>query len=245
MIVIQGELALCRLRQHIVFSDMSSYGYQMGITTVVKSTLGKIHRSFSPRCSLQAGGPKLPSTILVFARFFDVAIHSNPLALKLLVRPARSVLALCVLSSFVCLGCGGEGAPSFGGVWEGSYDRLTNTCPFTVVEDINPLFPMTVSVDANDVFTVVAVNGERAVGGQGQGESISFLAKSDKFGNYGSIAPYACESIVSEVGFLSAGTDKADATLTIKFNNCASPGADSKKVTCGATYFGDAVRVSQ
>lgn len=143
------------------------------------------------------------------------------------------------------LACGGGDTPDFQGTWSGSFTKLTNSCPFSVAGDINPLFPMTVSVDVNDVFTVVAVTGEQAVGGQGQGESGSFLAKSARFGNYGSISPYSCESIESEVGYLSMGDDKADVTLTIKFTDCTSPSTGDRKTTCGATYFGDAVRVSQ
>jgi hypothetical protein len=104
---------------------------------------------------------------------------------------------------------------------------------------------MTVTVDVNDVFTIVAVTGDRAVGGQGQGESGSFLAKSPRFGNYGSINPYSCKTIESEVGYLSRGEDKADVTVTVKFTDCSSPGSGDRLITCGATYFGDAVRVSQ
>jgi hypothetical protein len=147
---------------------------------------------------------------------------------------------ICGLAS-----CGGGDTPTFQGVWSGSFSKLSNSCPFSVAGDINPLFPMTVTVDDNDVFTVVAVTGETAVGGQGQGESGSFLARSAKFGNYGSIAPYRCENIKSEVGYLSMGDDKADVTVTITFTNCTSPGAGDNQTTCGATYFGDAVRVSQ
>jgi hypothetical protein len=104
---------------------------------------------------------------------------------------------------------------------------------------------MTVSVDENEVYTVVAVTGERAIGGQGQGESGGFLAKSPQFGNYGSTGAYTCDTIESEVGYLTMGDDKADVTVTIKFTDCSSPGTGDKKTTCGATYFGDAVRVSK
>jgi hypothetical protein len=157
------------------------------------------------------------------------------------MRLIKHLFSLLLLS--LAIGCGGEAAPSFSGTWDGSFTRLNNACPFSVNQDINPLFPMTISVSDSDVFTVVAVNGDSAVGGQGQGESISFLASSPKFGNYGNTGSYTCQEIVSEIGFLSIGTDKANATLTIKFNDCSSS-SDSKSVTCGATYFGDAVRVS-
>jgi hypothetical protein len=96
---------------------------------------------------------------------------------------------------------------------------------------------MTVSVDANDVFTVVAVDGSVAVGGQGQGEDISFL------GNYGSIAPYTCESVISGVGYLTIGSDQAKVTLTIGFTNCTTPTTTDNPVSCSVLYRGDAQRV--
>ena len=150
----------------------------------------------------------------------------------------KVILNLILVSAIA--GCGGD-TTSFPGNWSGSFTSLTNTCPFSVNEDINPIFPVNVSVDENDVFTVIAVTGEKAVGGQGSGESISFLAKSSKFGNYGSIAPYSCKEILSEFGLLTAGNNQAKATLTIKFNECSTPNS-TKVITCGATYFGDAVR---
>jgi hypothetical protein len=153
-----------------------------------------------------------------------------------------ATLAITVLS---IAGCGGSAAPSFSGTWSGAFTKLDNTCPFPVAKDINPLFPMTVSVDDNDVYTVVAVTGETAIGGQGVGESISFLAKSSHFGNYGSIAPYTCASISSEIGFLSTGDNSATASLVVKFTDCTKPDSPTKKTSCGATYFGEATRTQQ
>lgn len=140
------------------------------------------------------------------------------------------------------VGCGGSAAPTFDGVWNGSFTSLQNDCPFSVAQNINPLFPMTVSVDENDVFTVVAVDGSTATGGQGPGETISFLAQSPKFGNYGSIAPYTCASILSGVGYLTQGDNQAKVTVTITFTDCNTPGSTSNAVTCGAIYYGDATR---
>ncbi|MEY4667391.1 MAG: hypothetical protein RL518_90 [Pseudomonadota bacterium] len=143
------------------------------------------------------------------------------------------------------LGCGGGDSPDFAGVWTGSYTSLQNDCPFDVRSDINPLFPMTVSIDQNSVYTVVAVDGSVATGGQGQGEDISFLAQASKFGNYGSISPYTCESVVAEVGYLSVGENAARVTMTYKFTNCSAPGTDNDEdnpVSCGAVYFGDATK---
>jgi hypothetical protein len=140
------------------------------------------------------------------------------------------------------VGCGGSAAPTFDGVWNGSFTSLQNDCPFSVAEDVNPLFPMTVSVDENDVFTVVAVDGSTATGGQGPGETISFLAQAPKFGSYGSIAPYTCSSIQSGVGYLTQGDNQAKVTLTITFTDCNTPGSTSSAVTCGAIYYGDATR---
>ena len=148
--------------------------------------------------------------------------------------------------SLALLGCGGGSSPDFAGVWNGSFNpsSLQNDCPFAARSDINPLFPMTVSID-NNVFTVVNVAGEVAIGGQGQGEDISFLAQAPVFGNYGSIAPYTCESVVAEVGFLTAGDTQAQVTMTYQFTNCTAPGTDydsDNPVSCGAVYFGDATK---
>ncbi len=140
-------------------------------------------------------------------------------------------------------GCGDSAVTSFEGDWNGSFTSLQNDCPFSVASDINPLFPMNVSIDASDVYTVVAINGSIATGGQGQGEKISFLAQSDDFGNYGSIAPYSCQSTQSDVGYLSNGTNNAQVTVTIYFNSCSTPETVDSPISCGVIYFGDAVRV--
>jgi hypothetical protein len=100
---------------------------------------------------------------------------------------------------------------------------------------------MTVSVDENDVFTVVAVDGSTAVGGQGKGETISFLATADSFGNYGTTEPFSCESSRSQIGFLAIGDDEADVTLTVTFSNCTSPSSGGDDV-CIVTYYGEARR---
>lgn len=151
------------------------------------------------------------------------------------------ILALCC----VLLGCGGGSDPDFAGTWTGSYTSLNNGCPFTVKSDINPLFPMTVNIDSNNVFTVTAVDGSVAVGGQGQGESISFLANSAVFGNYGSIAPYICASSLSTVGYLDEGQDKAKVTLTIAFTDCLAPGdSEDDLFDCAVIYYGDATKTA-
>jgi hypothetical protein len=103
---------------------------------------------------------------------------------------------------------------------------------------------MSVSID-NGVYTVVNVAGQVAIGGQGQGEDISFLAQAPVFGNYGSIAPYTCESVLAEVGFLTAGDTQAQVTMTYQFTNCTAPGTEydsDNPVSCGAVYFGDATK---
>ena len=153
-----------------------------------------------------------------------------------------SILSL----AFALLGCGGGDSPDFAGVWNGSFTSLQNDCVFALRSDINPLFPMTVSVD-NEVFTVVNVAGEVATGGQGQGEDISFLAQAPVFGDYGSIAPYTCEKVVAGIGFLSVGATQAQVTMTYQFSKCTAPGTkyDSKNpLSCGAVYFGDATKGS-
>lgn len=152
---------------------------------------------------------------------------------------------LILITLFCSLfGCGSEDTVSFDGVWEGSYTSNQNNCPFSVRSDINPLFPMTVSTGVNDVFTVVAVDGSTAIGGQGSGEAISFIASAPTFGSYGSIAPYSCTSTLSTVGFLDAGADKARVTLLIQFTDCNTPGSSEGPFTCSVTYYGDATKVS-
>lgn len=146
-----------------------------------------------------------------------------------------------IVISFL-FGCGSSSAPDFEGVWNGSYTTLQNSCPFSVASDINPLFPMTVSVDENDTYTVTAVDGSVAKGGQGEGETISFLAKADRFGNFGSIAPYTCSSSRAEVGYLTEGDNKARVTLTIYFTGCSSPSSSKKPLNCDVIYYGDATR---
>jgi len=136
-------------------------------------------------------------------------------------------------------GCGSD-APSFAGVWNGSFTYLDNDCPFSVVSDINPLFPMTVTVNENDVFKVVTVDGNAATGGQGDGETISFLATFEKFDRYGPINPYSCESTETQVGYLTQGDTKADVTLTVYFNNCNTPGSTDQPISCAAIYYGEA-----
>lgn len=150
----------------------------------------------------------------------------------------------CIILTLCCglLGCGGD-PPSFEGVWSGSFTSLINDCPFSVASDINPLFPMAVTVDANEVFTVVAVDSSTATGGQGDGESISFLAQAPVFGNYGSIAPYSCSSSLSTVGFLDDGEDKARVSLTVAFTDCTTPESTDSAVSCGVIYYGDAQKI--
>jgi hypothetical protein len=153
---------------------------------------------------------------------------------------------LTLSCALALLGCGGGDSPDFAGVWNGSFNTssLQNDCPFALRQDINPLFPMSVSID-NGVYTVVNVAGQVAIGGQGQGEDISFLAQAPVFGNYGSIAPYTCESVLAEVGFLTAGDTQAQVTMTYQFTNCTAPGTEydsDNPVSCGAVYFGDATK---
>lgn len=149
----------------------------------------------------------------------------------------------CFLLSLplVLIGCGSD-AITFVGEWSGSFTRFKNGCPFTEVRDINPLFPMSISVDESDTFTVEAVNGEKATGKQGRGESISFIARGPSFGSYGATAPYTCASVISEVGYLSVGDDQALVTVTHYFNECTNPSSPKSQVTCATTYYGDAQR---
>jgi len=149
--------------------------------------------------------------------------------------------ALVIIFAGYLSGCG-DNSSDFAGTWNGSFTSFKNACPFSVDSDINPLFPMTISIDTQDVFTVVAVDGSSAKGGQGNGETISFLAQAPVFGNWGPIAPYSCSSTNSEVGYLQSGSDKARVTLTINFNSCNTPDSPQEAVNCAATYYGDATR---
>jgi hypothetical protein len=144
---------------------------------------------------------------------------------------------ICALVS-----CGGT-ATSFGGVWGGSFTAFTNDCPFPAKSNINPLFPLTVSIDENDVYTVRAVDGSVATGGQGSGETISFLTQAPTFGNFGSIAPYTCETAISYIGFIEKGTDKATVTLQYKFTNCQVDGSSDTTDVCSAVYTAEATRI--
>lgn len=149
--------------------------------------------------------------------------------------------AFLLLPALSLLGCGSD-AITFAGEWSGSFTRLKNGCPFTVVQDINPLFPMSISVDDSDTFNVVAVNGDTAAGQQGRGESISFVARGDKFGSHGPTDPYTCASIVAEVGYLAIGNDQAEVTVTHYFTDCATPSSSNSLVSCAVTYYGNAQR---
>lgn len=153
---------------------------------------------------------------------------------------------LFVIFVIALVGCGGSSneKPDFAGVWTGSYSTtsIQNGCPFTVNNDINAVFPMTVSIDANNVFTVVGGEGSVAVGGQGEGEVISFIASAPTFGNFGTTAPYTCATALATVGYLDAGTDKARVTMTYEFTDCAQAGSDDL-ISCGVIYYGEADKV--
>lgn len=146
-------------------------------------------------------------------------------------------LLLCLV---IC-GCGSDSS-SFSGTWDATFTNLDNDCPFTVVDNLDPLFPMTVTEDENGVFTVVAANGDVAVGGQGEGESISFSATSGRFGDFGSILPFACSSL-STIGFLANGDDEAKISLVISFTACAGPEAASPVDDCHAAYRWDGRKI--
>ncbi len=152
-------------------------------------------------------------------------------------------LALGLLIAVVA-GCGSD-APTFAGTWDGSFTTLQNDCPFSTAapQDINPLFPQVVTIDSSDVFTVVAIDGSVATGGQGPGETISFLANAATFGDYGSTAPYTCESSSAAIGYLGIGDDQAKVTLTYSFNNCTEPGSTATAISCGVFYSADAERI--
>jgi hypothetical protein len=152
----------------------------------------------------------------------------------------RLIAILAVTWTFT--GCGGT-ETYFGGTWSGSFAPLTNNCPFQLKSDINPLFPITVSIDENDNYTVIAIDGSIANGGQGSGETNSFLAKASRFGDYGTSSPFDCESSTASVGFIEKGANNATVTLQYKFTNCRSAGTSKATKVCSTVYSAEATRI--
>ena len=140
-------------------------------------------------------------------------------------------------------GCGGAEPASFEGTWSGAFTSLSNQCPFSVTQDINPLFPMQVSISGDNLFTVNAVDGSTAVGGQGDGETISFTASAPTFGNFSSTstAGFNCTSSTALVGFLTTGDSSANVSLTYSFVGCTDA-SGSRQQDCAVTYFAEATR---
>ena len=130
----------------------------------------------------------------------------------------------------------------FSGTWDGSFTSLDNSCPFTVNPNPGNLFPMNVSVASNGVYTVLAANGDTATGGQGEGETISFTATSQQFGNVGSTAPYVCATAPNYVGYLEQGDNQAIVNVYTIFTNCTQPGNSNTISTCTALYSGNATK---
>ncbi len=147
-------------------------------------------------------------------------------------------VTICALTS-----CGGT-ETYFGGTWTGSFTPLTNNCPFQLKTEINPLFPLTVSIDENDIYTVEAFDGSVATGGQGSGETNSFLTQAPRFGDYGSLGSFTCEKSTASVGFIEKGSDKATVTLQYKFTNCKSAGSDRTTRVCSTVYSAEATKIS-
>jgi hypothetical protein len=138
------------------------------------------------------------------------------------------------------LACGGD-QTSFSGTWAGALTSLENNCPFPVAANVNSLFPMVVAIDSDDTFVVTGADGSTAVGGQGEGESISFTAEAAVFGDFGSILPFVCPS-TAIVGFLSNGDSEAKITVTYSFTDCVTP--DSSETTdCFARYYVDGTKL--
>ncbi len=156
-------------------------------------------------------------------------------------RSSRLLSIFIVLLLFICGGCGGD-AVDFTGTWDGSITKLDNDCPFTVNQNLGTIFPMQITEDSAGVFTVAAANGDVAVGGQGPGESISFTAKSNSFGSYGSSAPYVCTVSPYTVGYLTQEDNTARVHISVTFSNCAVSGQSASVSSCGITYSGDATR---
>lgn len=137
-------------------------------------------------------------------------------------------------------GCGSEEV-SFDGVWSGTSVDFRNECPFPVAENLDSLFPLTVSEDESGTFTVTASDGSVAVGRQGERELISFRATAPTFGDFGSIAPYQCTPL-SSVGFLTAGGSEAKISVSILFDNCTLPGSTDDVDECSVIYRWDGIK---
>ncbi len=147
-----------------------------------------------------------------------------------------------VLSVFL-VSCGSSSTPDFSGTWDGTLADLDNNCPFLAAPNLNNLFPMTVSEDASGVITVSAANGDVAVGGHGDGETISFTATAAQFGNYGTTFPYRCETSLSKVGFLDQDDNLANVSVTIVFNNCVLVDGSDTEESCALIYRGQATKL--
>lgn len=156
-------------------------------------------------------------------------------------RPRFYLLGVLIVFVVVLNGCGSDSI-DFNGTWEGSLTRLDNRCPFTVNQNLGAIFPMQVNEDAAGVITVTAANGDIATGGQGLGETISFEAKGNSFGSYGSSAPYSCTVSPFTVGYLTQGDNSASVNIFVTFKNCTVPGQTATVSSCSITYSGDATR---
>lgn len=137
-------------------------------------------------------------------------------------------------------GCGADSV-SFEGTWNGSFTTLNNQCSFSVSQDINPLFPMQVSISGDQVYTVTAVDGSTAIGGQGDGETVSFTASAPTFGKFHSTNTFRCSSTSAIVGFLTTGDSSANVSLTYSFVDCTDV-SGARQQDCAATYFAEAVK---
>jgi hypothetical protein len=148
----------------------------------------------------------------------------------------------CLLLAGVALSSCSSSPQEFSGVWDGRLADLDNNCPFIAVPNLNELFPMTVSEDELGVIHVQAATGERAVGGQGDGETISFVATSPAFGDYDPARSYPCGPSISQVGFITQGDDEAHVSVVISFNSCAAGDGSGTLISCYLSYRGEATK---
>jgi len=109
-------------------------------------------------------------------------------------------------------------------------------------ENLNSLFPMTVSEDANGIFTVDGAEGSRATGQQGDGEEISFTASAPFFGDVGPILPFVCDA-TSTVSFLTTGSSESKIAVVVSFTNCTNLTETDSVDDCSATYRWDGAKL--
>jgi hypothetical protein len=149
----------------------------------------------------------------------------------------RKVIAIITVS-FALASCGGNSDPSFPGTWDGNLSLTRNTCPFTPISDLNPVFPVSVVDDTNGNFTVTSADGHIA---QGTIEANILVANAPVFGDFGTTGDYTCQSS-AVFQLMNVSGNAADTEDSITFINCATAAAPTVITNCEVDYTGSAVQ---